>query len=83
MSKRFLRKFKARFSNSDISSLHVTPDWTKPTLTGMASRALQPVYSKNSKATTRIFFAAGPQSTRNLSSSCSERNRFRPRSAPK
>ena len=32
MSKRFLRKFKARFSNSDISSLHVTPDWTKPTI---------------------------------------------------
>jgi hypothetical protein len=31
MSKKFLRKFKARYSNSDISSLHITPDWTLPT----------------------------------------------------
>ena len=29
-SKIFYRKFKAKFSNSDISSLHVTPDWYDP-----------------------------------------------------
>ena len=29
-SKIFYRKFKAKFSNSDISSLHVTPDWYHP-----------------------------------------------------
>ena len=29
-SKQFYRKFKAKFSNSDISSLHITPDWNSP-----------------------------------------------------
>jgi hypothetical protein len=42
MSKKFFRKFKARFSNSDISSLHVTPDWTKPEIRdGVASTATE------------------------------------------
>ena len=30
MSKRFLRKFKAKFKSSDISSLLITPDWFSP-----------------------------------------------------
>ena len=29
-SKQFYRKFKAKFSNPDISSLHVTPNWDQP-----------------------------------------------------
>jgi len=29
-SKNFYRRFRAKFSNSDISSLHVTPDWNAP-----------------------------------------------------
>ena len=32
MSKRFLRKFKAKFKSSDISSLLITPDWYSPDL---------------------------------------------------
>ena len=29
-SKVFYRNFRSKFSNSDISSLHVTPDWDHP-----------------------------------------------------
>jgi hypothetical protein len=30
MSSQFFKRFKSRLANSDISSLHITPDWDNP-----------------------------------------------------